>query len=65
MFIFEDGKFNRNEDIFIDDNKQQFIFTSPTNKKLMKWFKSKNLPEYFFEDITNEDQSVAYDDWGD
>ena len=65
MFIYEDGKFNRNENISIKDNKKQIIFTSPTNKKLTKWFKSKNLPEYFFEDITNEDQSVAYDDWGD
>jgi len=63
MFIYEDGNFDRNENISIDDSKKQIIFTSPKNKKLLKWLKSKNLPEYFFEDITNEDQSVAYDDW--
>jgi len=65
MFIFEDGKFNRNENISINDNKKQIIFTSPKNEALITWLKSKKLPEYFFEDITNEDQSVAYDDWGD
>ena len=65
MFIFEDGKMVRNEDISIEDNKKQIIFTSPKNKNLLKWLKSKNLPEYFFEDITNEDQSVAYEDWED
>ena len=65
MFIFEDGKMVRKEDISIEDNKKQIIFTSPKNENLLKWLKSKNLPEYFFEDITNEDQSVAYDDWGD
>jgi len=65
MFIFEDGKMVRNENISIKDNKKQIIFTSPKNKELLKWLNSKNLPEYFFEDITNEDQSVAYDDWGD
>jgi len=65
MFIYEDGQFNRNENISINDNKKQIIFTSPKNKALISWLKSKKLPEYFFEDITNEDQSVAYDDWGD
>ena len=65
MFIFEDGKMLRNENISIQNNKKQIIFTSPKNKNLLAWLKSKNLPEYFFEDITNEDQSVAYDDWGD
>jgi len=65
MFIFEEAKMVRNEKLSIEDNKKQIIFTSPTNKTLLKWLKSKNLPEYFFEDITNDDQSVAYDDWGD
>jgi len=65
MFIYEDGKFNRSENISINDNKKQIIFTSPKNETLITWLKSKRLPEYFFEDITNEDQSVAYDDWGD
>jgi len=65
MFIFEDAKMVRKENISIEDNKKQIIFTSPQNENLFKWLKSKNLPEYFFEDITNEDQSVAYDDWGD
>jgi magnesium transporter len=65
MFIYEDGKFNRSENISIKDDKKQIIFTSPKNKSLISWLKSKKLPEYFFEDITNEDQSVAYDDWGD
>jgi len=65
MFIFEDGKMVRKEDISIEDNKKQIIFTSPKNENLLKWLKSKNLPEYFFEDITNEDQSVAYEDWED
>ena len=65
MFIFEDGKMVRQENISIQNNKKQIIFTSPKNKNLLAWLKSKKLPEYFFEDITNEDQSVAYDDWGD
>jgi len=63
MFIFEDGKMVRKENISIDTKKKQIIFTSPKNSNLLKWLHSKNLPEQFFEDITNEDQSVAYDDW--
>jgi len=65
MFILENGEIVRNEHILIDDNKTQIIFASPKNNDLIKWLKSKNLPEHFFEDITNEDQSVGYDDWGD
>ena len=65
MFIFENGKMDRKEQIFIDDTKKQIIFTSPTNKELLNWLASKNLPEHFYEDISNEDQSVAYDDWED
>ena len=64
MFIFEDGKFNKSEIIKISNNKKQFIFTSADNKNLLEWLKLKNLPEHFFEDISNEDQSVGYDDWG-
>ena len=65
MFIFENGIANRNENIHIDNSEKQIIFTSPKNFTLTKWLKSKKLPEHFFEDITNEDQSVGYDDWGD
>ena len=65
MFIFENGQFNKSEIIKIDDDKQQIIFTSAKNKQLLEWLKFKNLPEHFFEDISNEDQSVGYDDWGD
>jgi magnesium transporter len=65
MFIFENGYFHKSEIIKIDDNKKQIIFTSAGNKQLLEWLKSKNLPEHFFEDISNEDQSVGYDDWGD
>jgi len=64
MFIFENGHFNKSEIIKIDDNKKQIIFTSADNPQLLEWLKSKNLPEHFFEDISNEDQSVGYDDWG-
>jgi magnesium transporter len=63
MFIFEDGKMVRKENISIDTKKKQIIFTSPKNPNLLKWLHSKNLPEQFFEDITNDDQSVAYEDW--
>jgi magnesium transporter len=63
MFIFENGKMVRKENISIDNNKKQIIFTSPKNKTLLSWLHSKDLPEQFFEDISNEDQSVAYDDW--
>ncbi|RUM58118.1 MAG: magnesium transporter [Nautilia sp.] len=65
MFIFENGVFNKKENIKIDNDKTQIIFTSPNNNYLLEWLKSKNLPEHFFEDISNEDQSVGYDDWGD
>ena len=64
MFIFENAKMTKQENPLIDDTKQQIIFTSPNNENLLTWLKSKQLPEYFFEDISNEDQSVAYDDWG-
>ena len=63
MFIFENGKMNRKDTISINDKKKQIIFTSPNNKELLEWLKTKNLPEQFYEDISNEDQSVAYDDW--
>jgi magnesium transporter len=65
MFIFENGHFNKSEIIKINDDKKQIIFTSAENEQLLEWLKSKNLPEHFFEDISNEDQSVGYDDWGD
>jgi len=64
MFVFENGKFNKSEIIEINNNKKQFIFTSADNKQLLDWLELKNLPEHFFEDISNEDQSVGYDDWG-
>jgi len=64
MFVFENGKFNKSEIIEISNNKKQFIFTSADNKQLLDWLELKNLPEHFFEDISNEDQSVGYDDWG-
>jgi len=64
MFVFENGKFNKSEIIEISNNKKQFIFTSADNKQLLEWLELKNLPEHFFEDISNEDQSVGYDDWG-
>jgi len=65
MFIFENGKMDRKEKISINNEKKQIIFTSPNNKELLEWLKSKNLPEHFYEDISNEDQSVGYDDWED
>ncbi|NPA55125.1 MAG: magnesium transporter CorA family protein [Epsilonproteobacteria bacterium] len=65
MFVFENGEMIRQDEIVINNDKKQIIFTSPNNKTLLTWLKSLQLPEYFFEDITNEDQSVSYDDWGD
>ena len=63
MFIFENGKMARKENISINNKNKQIIFTSPKNETLLNWLYSKDLPEQFFEDISNEDQSVAYDDW--
>jgi magnesium transporter len=63
MFIFEDGKLIQDDEIIITNEKEQIIFTTPTNINLLVWLKTKKLPEYFFEDIENDDQSIAYDDW--
>ena len=64
MFIFENGKMARKENISISNKNKQIIFTSPKNETLLNWLHSKDLPEQFFEDISNEDQSVGYEDWG-
>ncbi|WP_201353321.1 magnesium transporter CorA family protein [Hydrogenimonas urashimensis] len=61
MYIFSDRLYKKDE-ILLDENKKQIIFTTLDNEDIIEWLKSHNFPESFIEDITNEDQSVTYEE---
>jgi magnesium transporter len=61
MYIFTDRLYKRDE-IKLDDLKKQIVFSTIDNEEILEWLKSHNFPETFIEDITNEDQSVTYEE---
>ena len=60
MYILTDRLYYR-EDITIDKENKQVIFTHLNNKDIIKWLEKKNFPETFLEDIRNEDQSITFE----
>jgi len=60
MYILTDRLYYR-EDIPIDNEQKQVIFTHLDNKDIIKWLKKYDFPETFFEDIKNEDQTIAFE----
>jgi len=61
MYIFSDRLYKKDE-IVLDDNKKQIIFTTLGNEEILEWLGKHGFPESFIEDITNEDQSVTYEE---
>ncbi len=61
MYIFSDRLYRKDE-IALDDLKKQIVFTTQDNDKIHRWLEEHGFPESFIEDITNEDQSVTYEE---
>ncbi len=61
MYIFSDRLYKKDE-IHLDDNKKQIIFTTLDNDEILEWLCKHRFPESFIEDITNEDQSVTFEE---
>jgi magnesium transporter len=61
MYIFADRLYKRDE-IELDDLKKQVVFTTIDNHDILDWLEAHHFPESFIEDITNEDQSVTYEE---
>ena len=60
MYLFSDRLY-RKEEITLDDNQKQVIFTTIDNETILDWLNEHGFPESFIEDIQNEDQSIAYE----
>ena len=60
MYILADRLYYR-EDVSIDDNAKQIIFTHLENSEILEWLQAHNFPETFLEDIKNEDQSITFE----
>ncbi len=60
MYIFSD-KLYRKDEIELDDSSKQIVFTTLGNENIIEWLKNHHFPESFIEDITNEDQSIAFE----
>jgi len=60
MYILTDRLYYK-EDIKINNNHKQIIFTHIENPEIIKWLKTNHFPESFLEDIHNEDQSITFE----
>ena len=60
MYLFSDRLY-RKEEITLNDNQKQVIFTTIGNETILDWLNEHGFPESFIEDIQNEDQSIAYE----
>ncbi|WP_456470717.1 magnesium transporter CorA family protein [Caminibacter sp.] len=61
MFIFTD-KLEKKQDIKIEENQKQIIFSTVKNQNIINWLKTHGFPESFIEDIQSEDQSITYEE---
>jgi magnesium transporter len=61
MFIFT-NRLERKDDIQLNDNETQIIFSTVKNEKIINWLRTHNFPESFIEDIQSEDQSIVYEE---
>ncbi len=60
MYILADRLYYR-ENISINNDKKQIIFTHLENSDILEWLQEHNFPETFLEDIKNEDQSITFE----
>jgi len=60
MYLFTDRLYRKDE-IVLDDNRKQVIFTTVDNQIIIDWLIGHGFPESFIEDIQNEDQSIAFE----
>ena len=60
MYLFADRLYQKDE-ITLDDNEKQVVFTTIHNQTILKWLEEHNFPVSFIEDIQNEDQSITYE----
>ena len=60
MYLFSDRLYRKDE-VALDDNQKQVIFTTIDNETILSWIDQHGFPESFIEDIQNEDQSIAYE----
>ncbi len=60
MYLFSDRLY-RKEEVILDDNEKQVVFTTIDNETILDWLNEHGFPESFIEDIQNEDQSIAYE----
>jgi magnesium transporter len=60
VYLFADRLYRKDE-IVLDENKKQVIFTTIDNETILNWLNTHGFPESFIEDIQNEDQSIAYE----
>lgn len=61
MYLFADRLYRRDE-ITLEDNRKQVIFTTVDNDQILQWLRDHNFPESFIEDIQSEDQSITYEE---
>ncbi len=61
MYIFSDRLY-RKEELELDDEQKQIVFTTLGNETIIQWLEKHHFPESFIEDITNEDQSVTFEE---
>ena len=61
MYLFADRLYRRDE-ITLDENRKQVIFTTIQNEQILQWLREHDFPESFIEDIQNEDQSITYEE---
>jgi magnesium transporter len=60
MYILTDRLYYK-EDITIDNQHKQIIFTHMDNPEIIQWLKQHHFPESFLEDIHHEDQSITFE----
>jgi len=60
MYILTDRLYYK-EDISLDSDTKQIVFTHIKNPEIIEWLTNNNFPESFLEDIHNEDQSITFE----
>ncbi len=61
MLIFTD-RLLKDKNLEINEAEKEIIFSTVTNKKIMRWLKTHGFHESFIEDIQSEDQSITYEE---
>ena len=62
MYIYKNKKLLKEENLEINENEKEIIFSTVKNEKIINYLKSHNFPESFIEDIQSEDQSLTYEE---